>query len=122
MARGFVREPVCGTYYAYRRGCRCEQCQVARREYRAKYQTIRSKGALLSTEEICQFVGEMENEIVAELLKINKTTVRKWRAKPTKINRFTADEYALRLGVHPSQIWGNQWYQIPFNNDDKDHL
>ena len=118
----FAREPVCGTYYAYRRGCRCEKCQVARRAYKAKYQKVRTKNVLLSTEQICKFLGEMTDDVAGELLCISPTTVRKWRAEPARINRFTADEYAIKLGVHPSQIWGPIWYQIPFNNDDKDKV
>jgi hypothetical protein len=118
----FAREPVCGTYYAYRRGCRCEKCQVARRAYKAKYKKVRSQGVLLSTEQISKFIGDMRDDVAGELLKVDSATVRKWRLHPKKINRFTADEYAIRLGVHPSQIWGQEWYRVPFNNDDKDRV
>jgi len=38
----------------------------------------------------------------------SSTTV--WRYRSEGIPEFTADEYACKIGKHPSEIWGAEWW------------
>jgi transcriptional regulator with XRE-family HTH domain len=52
---------------------------------------------------------------IADRIKISRSTVSKWISGETAtIDRHMADKYATLLGMHPSEIWGNAWWQIPF--------
>lgn len=114
------KEYICGTYSCYTRGCRCTACKQARYEYRKNYRFETSVGGfgdeLLSTQPIMDFVGDMSFETLAEILGLTKDCIRGWNSRPRKIHRFLADEYAYKLGVHPSYIWGKDWWSIPFKS------
>lgn len=36
-------------------------------------------------------------------------TVGRWRAG-AGVDRRTADEVAVRLGLHPAEVWGDEWW------------
>jgi hypothetical protein len=46
---------------------------------------------------------------IGELLGVNRTVISRWRNNPTNFNIWQADKYAVRLGLHPSEIW-TDWY------------
>jgi len=49
--------------------------------------------------------------LAAEVLGITKSTIQRWRNPKTMISAYEADEYAIKLGVHPSEIW-TDWFEI----------
>lgn len=108
----------CGTYTAYRAGCRCKSCRNARLAYRQSYSDERLLGTgqkLLPIKDLLDFAGkDFDRDALAEVLGVHKDTIRGWHSAPIGIDKYKADEYANRLGVHPSIIWGNAWYRVPF--------
>jgi hypothetical protein len=48
--------------------------------------------------------------LIADLLKINKETVRSMRIRG-QLTPYRADFLAVTLGVHPSFIWGDAWWE-----------
>lgn len=120
----------CGTYTGYRAGCRCENCMQARYDYRKAYREDGTFGTgehKLPIGPLMNFFGnkDCDRDAVAQVLKVHRDTVRSWLANPTKvIDKFTADTYAMRAGLHPSAIWGNDWFRIPFflNKTEQEEL
>lgn len=110
----------CGTYTGWRKGCRCQPCVDARQEYRKQYKENSQFGCgeeKLPIGPLIDFIGiDCDREAIGEVLKVHKDTLRYWIAHPTTkmIDKYLADTYAMRLGVHPSVIWGKSWYRIPF--------
>ncbi len=47
--------------------------------------------------------------IIAEVLGVSRTTVSGWRNKGRGLTIWQADKYAIKLGMHPQQIW-TDWY------------
>ena len=45
---------------------------------------------------------------------VSERAVFRWRSgQTTTITTPDADRIAIRLGMHPSAIWGEAWWQIP---------
>ena len=47
--------------------------------------------------------------IIAEALGVSRTTVSTWRNKGRALTIWQADKYAIKLGMHPQEIW-TDWY------------
>jgi DNA-binding XRE family transcriptional regulator len=47
--------------------------------------------------------------VIAEILGVNKSSIFRWETEKTMLDVWQADKYAVRLGLHPSQIW-TDWY------------
>ena len=47
----------------------------------------------------------------AELLGVSRETINRWHNPKTTISEHQADRYAIRLGLHPGNIWPN-WFDI----------
>jgi hypothetical protein len=50
--------------------------------------------------------------IIAERLGTNRATIQRWREGTTLLSPYQADQFAIRLGKHPSQIW-TDWFDLP---------
>lgn len=60
-----------------------------------------------------RFPEDMPNTVVAEMLGITRQRVFQLRKPDTMIRWFDADRYAIRLGLHPAEIWGWLWtYEV----------
>ena len=89
--------------YRYR-GCRCDICRAGAEAVRKKYRKSRAVPRIrldatplinrLSPDEIQRFVGHR--------------TVNQWLQNGIEL--FAADRWCIRLGYHPSQIWGSDFY------------
>lgn len=111
------REWVCGTYNGYTNGCRCNECKKARSEYRKNYEEHCQLGfgeKKLPISALLKFTEETDTPTLAKQLGIEEDTVRAWHTRPCGINPYRADYLAAKLGVHPSAIWGDDWFRIPF--------
>jgi len=55
---------------------------------------------------------------IADLLQVDRHTIYRWRHNGLTINQ--ADTLAIRLGHHPTTIWGDQWWADiePMVDDD----
>jgi hypothetical protein len=117
-------ERQCGEVSKYRfEGCRCEVCTVAYTEYRKKYRPPVNPGFgvdKLPAKTLLEFVDAIDDKTIADALGIHLSRVRKWRTQNIGLHKFSADKYANRIGVHPSVVWGNDWYRIPFRDSEKD--
>lgn len=58
---------------------------------------------------LTMFRHDMTETEIAAAVKKHPTTVRNWRING--IPQYIADEVACHMGVHPSHIWGEQWWQ-----------
>ena len=55
------------------------------------------------------FNDELSDTQMAVALRSSRRNIIKWRKHG--IPFYSADEVACQIGVHPSYIWGNQWWQ-----------
>lgn len=110
----------CGTHKQYLSGCKCKPCKDARAEYLKSYKQEGTLGVRtekkLEIGPLVDFLGkDCDYDAMSDVLGVHRDTIKDWQSKRTKkIDKFVADTYATRLGVHPSFIWGDDWYRIPF--------
>lgn len=58
------------------------------------------------------FDPETPDGIVAEALGVSRRAVNRWRNdRDYRLHAYAADRYAIRVGVHPSQVWP-EWWQV----------
>ena len=77
--------------------------------------TARERPIRLSPEPLVRIVEGMPCREAAALLGINAGTLQKWRNGETQqgLHYAKADQIACNaLGVHPTAIWGKQWWQV----------
>ena len=58
------------------------------------------------------FREEETNAQIAEKLNLNIHTVSNYRNNKVAIRFSIADEIAVRLGLHPISIWGEEWLKV----------
>lgn len=68
----------------------------------------------LSVVPLLDFVGEIETSTLSAQLNIRMATIRAWHTRPCELDVHRADQIATKLGVHPSAIWGDDWFRVPF--------
>ena len=87
------------------RGCRCDVCKEAIANERKRFRKYSDRKSIRLNGEI----------FVARLLAderhgaIDSTMISKWRR--FGIDIYNADEWCVKLGYHPSEIWGQDFYQ-----------
>jgi len=90
--------------YRYR-NCRCDTCKQAAAEQRAKFRTTSpNKKIRLDAEPLIQRLTTDER-----LAWVNTGLRDKWRK--AGIDIYNADEWCIKLGYHPIEIWGKDFYQ-----------
>lgn len=52
------------------------------------------------------------DRLLGEVLGVQRSAVTKLRSRGS-VNAWTADRYATRLGLHPAEVWGNDWWSVP---------
>lgn len=55
-------------------------------------------------------VDELRIDDVAALCSVDGRTVSRWKAE-RRLPTMTADRVACALGLHPSAIWGREWFE-----------
>jgi len=48
---------------------------------------------------------------IAQALETKRSTVYKWFQNDTMITQWAADRYAVKLGMHPSEVWAD-WFAL----------
>lgn len=56
-----------------------------------------------------RFQNDPNPEAIARALGCNSNTVRCYLSGQYAIHYVQADKYAIRLGLHPFNIWGEEW-------------
>lgn len=74
----------------------------------------RERIARLSTAPVLRAVNDLPVREAAVMLGVNVGTLMKWRASEgaATIHYARADRIAIRLGVHPSAMWGRDWWTL----------
>jgi len=49
--------------------------------------------------------------VMASALETDRRTVYQWIDSGTQISEWAADRYAVKLGLHPSEIW-DDWFAL----------
>lgn len=112
----------CGSYTGYTDGCRCDECYAWQRNYKISYRTkLKSHNgeSRLPIKDLLDIFDDgLSAGQIAERIGIPRGTVSKWLSGRTKVlERHAADKYATKLGMHPSEIWGDAWWRIPIKED-----
>ena len=69
-----------------------------------------SVGAYLSAAPLlAMFPEDMPNTVIAERLGVARMTVSAWR-QGRRIQWRHADKHAIKLGLHPLSVWGDEWF------------
>lgn len=93
--------------YRYRH-CRCDICKQAASAQRKQYRPVKPK----QDNKNIRLDGVV---FVARLMRderhgaINTNLISKWTRKGIDI--YAADRWCIRMGYHPSEIWGQDFYQ-----------
>ena len=84
-----------------RHKCRCEACCADALAYKRKYNASNIK---LDCEPL---VNKLAKD--GRLHAVSRDTIKGWRNNG--MNVFVADRWAVKLGYHPYEIWGNDFYR-----------
>lgn len=58
------------------------------------------------------FDEECDDTLIGEALGVGRSAVNRWRNNRTyMLNEYHADRIAIRIGTHPSMLWGRQWWE-----------
>lgn len=100
-----------GTESGYRRGCKCDPCKASHnaRIRMNQQQRKQNKHLRLSFTEIENLFTEgTADERIAEVIGVNRQSVRRYRAEGMSLT--VADRVATKLGFHPLSIWENEYW------------
>lgn len=95
------------------RGCRCEICSAAAAAERRKYRPVKQKIIYLDSE---LFIQRMEKDGYRPF--INNEQIARWK-KSGKIELYSADRWCCKFGYHPTEIWGDDFYQGAFDEEQR---
>lgn len=93
-------------------GCRCDVCCAANEEFNEKRRQTRAKNRQVRTRlDGVVFVDRLTRDGRLEGLSAN--SVRRWMREGIEL--YNADEWCVRLGYHPVEIWGQRFYEGCFD-------
>jgi hypothetical protein len=58
---------------------------------------------------LTMFNADISDSQIGISLRKSRRTIQEWKAKGVPF--YEADRVACHIGVHPSHIWGEQWWQ-----------
>ena len=70
-----------------------------------------AKQQRLDVQKLFRFTGAVSQTQLGERVGVPERSVANW-VKHGGVPDFTADTIAIRLGVHPSAIWGDAWFAL----------
>lgn len=59
---------------------------------------------------LAKFPPHATAEVIAEVLGVRPATIERWRCSVCNLEFQRADEMAIRIGLHPCEIWDN-WFE-----------
>ena len=58
------------------------------------------------------FDEECDDTLIGEALGVGRTQVNRWRNNRNYLlTAYHADRIAIRIGTHPANLWGRQWWE-----------
>jgi hypothetical protein len=98
-------KPIKHGVHAYRtHKCRCEVCRLAARAQRQKYRPKSDSLKLRLDAE--PFISRLTRD--GRLEAVDNGRLSQWRRGG--IDLYVADRWCIRLGYHPTEIWGQEFY------------
>jgi hypothetical protein len=99
-------------YNRYRKhGCRCDTCRASnaqrRNHYRPKSDSVKIR---FDAAPLLQKIEEAGDQ-----LNVGRKQLATWREEG--IDLYAADRWCIRLGYHPTQIFGHAFHQGCFDNE-----
>jgi hypothetical protein len=67
----------------------------------------------LPLDKLFRFCGAETDRELAQQCNVHNQTIAHWR-DGNGVPESRADEVAIHLGVHPSAIWGDAWFELAF--------
>lgn len=71
--------------------------------------------ARLDPAPILALVAGRSDREISDRIGVSRRTVWRWRQGVTLVYPATADRVAVRLGLHPANVWGDDWWTQPVN-------
>lgn len=69
--------------------------------------------ALPADKLLARFPADLTDTLIAEILGVTRGRIQQLRRPAATLRWLDADRYAIRLGVHPAEIWGWLWtYEV----------
>ena len=59
---------------------------------------------------LAMFSPDTDVITIADTLGTGREAVYKWLSNNTRFDAWQADRFACRIGLHPANIWGDQWW------------
>ena len=95
----------------YRRmKCRCEVCKAANAEKKKKYKKLAPPKVLLDG---APFVAIIER--AGMIREFDHRQIDRWLANG--VNVYTADFWCTKLGYHPTEVFGSEFYRGCFDEE-----
>lgn len=95
-----------------RRGCRCDICLAANVKYNADRRKHKHKAPRIKADRLVAFIHENDDHIG----KTSKQVMERWLREG--IDLYVADAACVRRGVHPFEVFGDDWWAIPIEGED----
>lgn len=97
----------------YRRGCRCDTCVTTMREYRRQFKPLSDAADLrLSVEPLVERLAQADR-----LSELDPHRISQWRRNGWMVSVYWADKWAIKLGFHPFEVWGWDFYKGAMDAD-----
>lgn len=113
-----------GTYSSYVMGCRCDDCRHANRLQSRKYRKQRDRNTpvvrrqprfdaqpvlMICARRLNTTTDQLNAYAISQICGVSELVARTWLKGEGVLDRY-ADRVAIRLGLHPSHLWGNDWW------------
>jgi hypothetical protein len=99
-----------GTSMYRRMGCRCDICKAANAAKKKKYTKLAPPQVLLDG---ALFVAIIER--AGRLREFDYRQIDRWR--DNGVNVYTADFWCTKLGYHPTEVFGSDFYRGCFDEE-----
>ena len=90
------------TYVKYK--CRCSVCVAANSEYKKRYRPVATYRLRLDS---APLISRLERD--GRLTAVSNRCLNRWTREGIEL--YNADRTCIKLGYHPTEIWGNQFYE-----------
>ena len=95
----------------YRRmGCRCDICKAANAAKKKQYTKLKPPKVILDGEPLIEIIVK-----AGRLRDFDHRQIDRWR--DTGVNVYTADFWCTKLGYHPTEVFGSDFYRGCFDED-----
>jgi len=78
----------------------------------------RSDLPALATADGTEWRLTFNTRLFAEMVGVHERTVNRWKNDGMRIPWDTADLAACRLGMHPCEVWGSDWWALAGGDED----